>query len=66
MAERLDLKALAAALRQTTPSYVRDLVGIAGVGLVVQGAYDIYRPAGLVVAGVLMIATALLWARGAR
>lgn len=42
---------------------VRDLIGIAGAGLVAYGAWEIYRPAGFIVGGVLLIAGAWLHGR---
>lgn len=45
------------------PVAVRDVVGLAGVGLTAFGAYEIYRPAGFIVAGVMLVGGALLSAR---
>jgi hypothetical protein len=46
-----------------TLAVVRDLVTLAGVALVSIGAGQIYLPAGLIVAGALLIAGAALSAR---
>lgn len=42
---------------------LRDAIGLAGAGLVVVGCWDIARPAGLIVAGAMLLATAVTWAR---
>ncbi|MEA3042984.1 MAG: hypothetical protein QOH47_822 [Sphingomonadales bacterium] len=46
--------------------FVRDAAGLAGAGLVAYGAWLVYAPAGFVVAGLLLLAGALLHARGAK
>lgn len=43
---------------------LRDLAGIAGVGMVAVGASMIYLPAGLIVGGVLVLVGVVLTARG--
>ena len=63
------MKPLAAALRTiagAVPGVVRDLAGLAGVGLVSYGAWMIYPPAGFVAGGLLLIVGALLAALGNR
>lgn len=40
-----------------------DLSGIVGAGLISHGAWLIYRPAGFLVGGVLLVAASLLLAR---
>jgi ABC-type protease/lipase transport system fused ATPase/permease subunit len=42
----------------------RDLAGLAGAGLVAYGAWLVYRPAGFIAGGVLLIAASILLARG--
>lgn len=54
--------ALAAAI---LPSLIRDCIGIAGAALLVYGAWLIYRPAGFILAGVLMMLVAIVMARRA-
>lgn len=41
-------------------------VFLAGLGLLTVGCGLVYLPAGLIVAGVLLILVALAWVRGAR
>ena len=41
----------------------RDLVGIAGAGLISYGAWLAYPPAGFVIGGALMVMAAVLMAR---
>lgn len=43
--------------------YLSDVLGLVGAGLVSYGAWTIYAPAGLIVAGVLLIALAVAGAR---
>ncbi len=43
---------------------LRDVAGIAGVACVSYGAWSIYHPAGFLVGGALLIAGAVLGARG--
>ena len=38
---------------------VRDVVTFSGVGLIVAGTYQIYKPAGFIVAGVFLILPAI-------
>ncbi|MFC3097368.1 hypothetical protein [Alteraurantiacibacter palmitatis] len=42
---------------------LRDAIGLAGAGLVVAGFWDIARPAGLIVGGIILLAGAIAWAR---
>lgn len=46
------------------PVVIRDSIGLAGLVLLVHGVGLIYRPAGWIVAGVLLVAYAALSARG--
>lgn len=46
------------------PSLLRDAAGIAGAASLAYGAAAIYRPAGFIVGGVLLLAAALLTGRG--
>lgn len=48
----------------TRPDTLRDAAGLLGVALVAYGAHEIYRPAGFIVAGVLLVVGAFLAARG--
>jgi hypothetical protein len=41
-----------------------DVAGLVGVGLVSYGAWLAYRPAGFIIGGALLIAAAVLLARG--
>ncbi len=52
------LRALAAAV----PTVIRDLAGLAGVGLISYGAWLIYAPAGFITAGALLLVGAVLMA----
>lgn len=52
------------ALGAVVPSLIADLAGLGGGALIVLGAWDIYRPAGEIVAGVLLLAGVSLYARG--
>ena len=59
----------AAAVRtiaMAVPSLVRDLAGLCGVGLVSDGAWMIYPPAGFITAGILLIVGTLMIALGNR
>lgn len=47
----------------STAPIARDLTGCAGLALVVEGVREIYGPAGLIVAGVGLVAGALQLAR---
>jgi len=40
-----------------------DVAGVAGVGLIIAGVWRIYPPAGLIVAGVFLVAASWLIAR---
>lgn len=42
----------------------RDAAGLAGAGLIAYGAWLVYAPAGFIAGGALLIAGALLLARG--
>ncbi|MDH6273585.1 hypothetical protein [Rhizobium leguminosarum] len=44
------------------PALLRDGIGLIGAGAIAYGAWLIFAPAGFIVAGVLMIAFALLTA----
>jgi len=46
------------------PDLARDLAGLAGAGLISYGAWIIYRPAGFLVAGAMLIVGSFLAARG--
>lgn len=48
------------------PVIVRDLVGLAGAGLVAYGGWLIYPPAGFIIGGLLLIAAAWLAVRAQR
>lgn len=48
------------------PELVRDATGLSGAALVAFGAGEIYRPAGFIVAGALLLAGAWLSARTRR
>ena len=56
------LRMLAVAL----PSFIRDLAGLGGVGLVSYGTWLIYPPAGFITGGALLIVGSLLLALGNR
>ena len=43
---------------------VNDIVGLVGIALVSYGAWLTYNPAGFIVGGVLLMATAVLVSRG--
>lgn len=43
--------------------FVRDVLGVSGAALLSYGAAEIYRPAGFIVGGVLLIVGAYLSAR---
>jgi hypothetical protein len=56
------------ALRAIAPAFggfMEDCTLIAGAALVAYGAWEIYRPAGPITAGVLLITGIILKARGA-
>lgn len=44
--------------------YAADVIGLAGAGALSYGAWMVYSPAGFIVAGVLLLATA--WRLGGR
>ncbi len=44
-------------------SFVRDAVGLVGATLVAYGSWLVYRPAGFIVAGALLVAGSLLVAK---
>lgn len=54
---------IAAAFR-AVPDLTRDAAAIGGAGLIAYGAWQIYAPAGMIVAGVLILSGVLLSARG--
>ncbi len=41
----------------------RDLAGLSGCGMVSYGAWLVYAPAGFIVAGIMLVAAALLTAK---
>jgi len=45
------------------PTMGRDAAGLLGAGLVAYGVGEIYRPAGLIVAGVMLLTAVILSAR---
>ena len=45
-------------------SYALDIIGIAGMVLIVYGCALIYKPAGFIIAGAFLIAAGFLAARG--
>jgi hypothetical protein len=54
---------LASAARRVArvmPALLRDLAGLAGVALIAFGAWQIYPPAGFIVAGVLLVVGAII------
>jgi len=61
-----NLAALIAVIARVFPALLRDAAGIIGIGLISYGAWTIYRPAGLIVAGMLLLAGAVLAARAGR
>jgi hypothetical protein len=46
-------------------SIVVDAMGIAGAVLVAYGAWRVYPPAGIILAGLMLLMGCILWARGA-
>lgn len=57
------LASFAAASARAFPVVVRDLTGIAAVGLIAYGAWLMAPPAGFIVAGVLLLMGVILIAR---
>lgn len=45
-------------------NWVRDAAGMSGAASVAYGAWLVYEPAGFIVGGALMLAAAMLAARG--
>lgn len=45
------------------PTIARDAIGLLGAGMVSFGVAEIYRPAGWIVAGAMLLAAAFLSAR---
>lgn len=45
------------------PTIARDVSGLLGAGMISLGVSEIYRPAGLIVAGAMLLAAAFLSAR---
>lgn len=43
---------------------LRDLTGLAGIGLITYGSWLIFHPAGFIVGGVLALGISILTARG--
>lgn len=54
------LRARMAALRPPPASQLFDVAGVAGVGLVAFGTWEIYHPAGYIVLGGFLLAAAWL------
>lgn len=52
-------------LRAAWPTIARDFSGLLGAGLIAFGVAEIYRPAGLIVAGAMLLAAVFLSARAA-
>lgn len=50
-------------LADAAPEILRDVAGLSGGGLLAFGAGEIYRPAGFIVAGALLLGAAWLSAR---
>lgn len=50
-------------LLKQLPDLTRDFAGLAGAGLIAYGSALVYRPAGFIVGGLLLLAGALLTAR---
>lgn len=53
-------------LTAVVPSLAIDAVGIAGAAAISYGTWEVYRPAGIIVAGILMLMFALVMARRAQ
>lgn len=51
------------AVGRAIPALVCDVAGLVGGGLIVYGAWLVYRPSGYLVAGLLLMAAAILGAR---
>ena len=51
-------------LRAALPTLLRDAFGLSGAGLCAYGASLIYVPAGFIVGGALLLAGAVLMAKG--
>ncbi len=56
---------LALALK-VAPAAARDLVGLIGLVMIVNGVAQIYGPAGWIVGGLVLVAHAVLTARGTK
>ncbi len=52
-----------AAVAALLPTLLRDAAGIAGAALIAYGAWQVFRPAGFITAGALMLAGVLRLAR---
>ena len=50
---------------QAIGGVIRDVSGLLGAASIVYGCWLVYRPAGYIVAGVLMIAASILTSRAA-
>jgi hypothetical protein len=46
------------------PALLRDALGLTGVGLIAYGAWLVYRPAGAIVLGAMLVIGVVLTARG--
>ncbi len=53
----------AIAMLRAVPAFLRDVVGITGSALVIYGVWQIYVPAGYILAGLVMVVAAILLAR---
>jgi hypothetical protein len=42
---------------------LRDAIGLVGASLIVAGCWDIARPAGLIIAGGMLLGATIAWAR---
>jgi hypothetical protein len=56
----MSLAATISAVKRAIPVLMRDVAGVAGVGLVAYGAWRIYEPAGFIVGGLCLVAAAFL------
>ncbi|OGT54644.1 MAG: hypothetical protein A3E01_09840 [Gammaproteobacteria bacterium RIFCSPHIGHO2_12_FULL_63_22] len=62
----LRARALAAIawVASNSPALSRDVAGLTGAGLISYGVGLVYEPAGYIIAGMMLVATALLTGRG--
>jgi hypothetical protein len=47
------------------PEIIADLAGLAGAGLLSFGCWSVYEPVGFIAGGVMLLAGAVLFSRGA-